>query len=85
MQVFKAKRDIRKAIFSITPLGQDRLTNNKGSGIELKILNTLVEDGPQTVNEISKSINISDIYKIEALMESGEKMGVVTAASSRGG
>jgi predicted transcriptional regulator len=84
MQIIKKKRDIRKAIFSITPLGQDRLTNNKGNGIELKILNTLVEDGPQTVNEIAKSIGISDIYKIEALMESGEKMGVVTS-SSRGG
>lgn len=74
----KKKFDIRRAAFSITPAGKERLENMQGQGIELKILTVLSEKGPLTINEIDHEIGTKDAYKIEALMRSGMQMGVVS-------
>jgi len=46
----------RQLTLTITPLGEQKLQNWEGGGLEIRILQILQEEGPTTIGELQKKL-----------------------------
>jgi len=79
----KKKPSMRSQTFNITPTGMERLEKMNGTGLELKILGTLAENGPSTVLEIDKAVGTHDPYKIEQALTGAIQLGVISGSGGK--
>ena len=51
---------------SITPIGESKLQHWEGGGIEIRIAQILHDEGPTTINEFQKKLNMDEM-KVRAI------------------
>jgi predicted transcriptional regulator len=79
----KKKTNLRSQTFNITPTGMERLEKMNGTGLELRILGTLAENGPLTILEIDRNVGTKDPYKIEQAIVNAMELGVISGSGGK--
>jgi len=58
--------DKRPITLTITPIGEKKLQNWEGGGLEVRILQILQEEGPTTIGELQRKLGM-DEHKTRAI------------------